>query len=351
MFDNFSIKMQFNAVVRERFYRKLAQLLKNGVSVDRALKQLSAIEQRRGRKTLARMMRRWQSDIENGQSFGLCLRAFVPATESLLLETGSQSGKLYGALLNVIDVVSQQRRISSTIKRAGAYPLVLVLMLVAALLTTAYKIIPTFTEILPIEQWSGAPLFVANISFFIQDYGFMILMTVIGLLVSISLSMARWTGATRLWVETIPPWSIYRMWQGSAFLLSLASMMTAGVKIDEKSLKLIASGSSPYLRERARAISQRISGGQNLGEAMASTGHSFPDAELIDDFRIYASLKGFDQNVINVTKEWVSDVEQQIESAMRIINGATLVLIALTIGTILMSLFGIVQQIQDSSGV
>jgi type II secretory pathway component PulF len=179
----------------------------------------------------------------------------------------------------------------------------------------------------------------------------MILMTVIGLLVSISLSMARWTGATRLWVETIPPWSIYRMWQGSAFLLSLASMMTAGVKIDEKSLKLIASGSSPYLRERARAISQRISGGQNLGEAMASTGHSFPDAELIDDFRIYASLKGFDQNVINVTKEWVSDVEQQIESAMRIINGATLVLIALTIGTILMSLFGIVQQIQDSSGV
>jgi type II secretory pathway component PulF len=351
MFDNFLLKFQFNAVNRERFYRKLAQLLKNGVSVDRALKQLGAVEQKRRHYTLAKMMRRWQNDIQNGQSFGLCIRPFVPPSESLLLETGSQSGKLYDALRNVIDVVSQQRRISSTIKKASAYPAVLVLMLVGALLTTAYKIIPTFTEILPIEQWSGPPLFVANVSFFIQDYGFAILIGFITTAVLMSLSLPRWTGPTRLWVEKMPPWSIYRVWQGSAFLLSLASMMTAGVKIDEKSLKQIAGRSSPYLRERARAISQRIAGGQNLGEAMASTGHGFPDEELIDDFRIYASLKGFDQNVINVTKEWVSEVEQQIESAMRLVNGAVLVLIAVTIGTILMSLFGIVQQIQDSSSI
>jgi type II secretory pathway component PulF len=85
---------EFNAKARERLYRKLAQLLKNGVSLDRSLMQIAMIEEKRGHRATAAVLKRWRNAIENGMNFGQCIAPFVPAGESLLLESGSNSGRL-----------------------------------------------------------------------------------------------------------------------------------------------------------------------------------------------------------------------------------------------------------------
>jgi type II secretory pathway component PulF len=340
---------EFNAKARERLYRKLSQLLRNGVSLDRSLAQIALIEEKRGRSATATVLRRWRNSIENGVNFGLTIAPYVPSGESLLLETGGNSGRLQEAFLNAADSVSQQRRIKSAIIGAGSYPLLLMTVLVLALVMAAYNIIPAFGEVLPVDQWRGVAGIVAAMAAGIRDYGLYILAGMISFITLVSFSTSRWVGRTRLFVEGIMPYSIYRMWQGSSFLLSIASLMASGVKVDDNALRRLGNRASPYLKERISAVARQLTAGHNLGEALSRTGHNFPESEIIDDLRIYATLKGFEDNLTMITREWVGEIEGKVVGAMKILNTVALVLIAVTLGMLISSIFGVVQQIQDAA--
>lgn len=348
-FLKLQLYFEFNAKARERLYRKLSQLLKNGVSLDRSLEQLAMIESKRRHNATAAVLRRWRTSIENGMNFGQCIAPFVPSSEALLLETGGNSGRLQEAFINAAESVSQQRRIKSSIISAGSYPALLVCVLIAALVLASYNIIPAFGEVLPIEQWQGTARFVASFAQSIRDNGLYMFAGLIIFIMLISFSMPRWTGRSRMMVEKVIPYNIYRMWQGSSFLLSLASLMASGVKIDDNALRRLSMRASPYLQERIAAIARQLSSGHNLGDAMGYAGHNFPEEELIDDLRVYATLKGFDDNLTTITHEWVVDVEGKVVAAMKILNTVALILIAVTLGVLISSIFGVVQQIQDSA--
>ncbi len=343
------LAMEFNAKARERLYRKLAQLLKNGVSLDRALEQIAMIEGKRRHVGTAALLRRWRSSIQNGVNFGQCVAPFVPSSESLLLESGGNSGRLEESFMNAAEAVAQARRVKGAIISAGSYPVLLITVLCAALVMASHKIIPAFAEVLPVEEWQGAAAFVASLTESIRDNGLVYLSTMLGIVFVVAFSMPRWTGRTRLLVEGIAPWSIYRMWQGSSFLLAVAALMSSGVKLDDVALRRLAARASPYLKERIVAVSRQLSAGHNLGESLNRAGHNFPEGELIDDLRIYATLKGFELNLATITREWVGEVEGKVVAAMKILNTIALVLIAVTIGLLVSSIFGVVQQIQDSA--
>jgi type II secretory pathway component PulF len=225
----------------------------------------------------------------------------------------------------------------------------LIVVLIAALIMASYKIIPAFAEVLPVDQWQGAAAFIAGLTAAIRDQGMYIFGTLVVFILIVSFSLPRWTGRTRMLVEKVTPWSIYRMWQGSSLLLAVAALMASGVKIDDNALKRLSNRASPYLKERINAIARQLTAGYNLGEAMGRTGHSFPEEELIDDLRIYATLKGFENNLSSITRDWVLEVEGKVVAAMKILNTVALVLIAVTMGLLISSIFGVVQQIQDSA--
>lgn len=342
---------EFNGKARERLYRKLAQLLKNGVSLDRALEQIAMIEAKRRKTATASLLRRWRNSIENGTNFGQTVAPFVPSSEALLLETGGNSGRLQDAFMNAAESVSQQRRVKGAIVSAGSYPALLICVLIAMLVMMSYNIIPAFAEVLPLEKWQGMSAQVAAFANGIRAYGLIYFGILVFVVLAVMFSMPRWTGRTRLFVEKIAPWSIYRMWQGSSFLLSVASLMASGVKIDDNALRRISGRSSPYLRERIHAIARQLTAGHNLGDAMGRAGFNFPEEELIDDLRIYATLKGFEENLTAITREWVGEVEGKVVAAMKVLNTVALVLIAVTLGILISSIFSVVQQIQDSANV
>jgi type II secretory pathway component PulF len=344
-----SLWFEFNSKSRERLYRKLSQLLKNGVSLDRSLEQIAVIEEKRGHRATAAVMRRWRNAIQNGVNFGVCVAPYVPSSESLLLETGGNSGRLQEAFLNASESVAQQRRVKSAIIGAGSYPALLIVVLMAALVLASYNIIPAFGEVLPVDQWQGTAATVASIATAIREDGPTIFLCIVAFIMVVSFSMSRWTGKTRMIVEGLVPWNIYRMWQGSSFLLSVASLMASGVKIDDNALRRLGNRASPYLKERINAVAKELSAGHNLGDALANTGYKFPEEELIDDLRIYATLKGFEDNLSTITREWIGEVEGKVVAAMKILNTVALVLIAVTLGLLISSIFGVVQQIQDSA--
>lgn len=345
-FFTFAVKYEFNAKMRRRFYVKMAQLLENGVSLGPALAQLQTISGKSRRSTMSRLYERWRRDIENGKNFGHCIGPYVPSTEAILLETGADSGHLVDALRNAAETSEQQAKVRNAIISQASYPVLLLCMLASALYMMAFTVIPTFAQILPVEEWQGISYKVAKVSIFIQDYAISLL-TIFGVIIgSVMYSLPRWTGRGRLMVEGVIPWSIYRMWQGSSFLLSVAALMNAGVKMDEVSLGKIGKNADPYLAQRIRAIRRGIVSGANLGESLHQTGLGFPDREIIADLRIYAQLRGFDKNLVRITRTWVDELVDKVSGIMKVLNTVVLFLIAIVIGCLVAALYGVVQQIQ-----
>lgn len=343
-----AVKFEFGAKNRMRFYIKLGQLLENGVQLESALKQLYSIRSKKSRgSVLPVLYERWRKNVSNGMNFGHILAPFIPSAEAILIETGANSGRLVEALFNAADTVHQQTKVKEAIIKNSAYPVILLCMLVAALVLSSNMVIPTFAEILPVDEWEGPAYYVAKISEIIKDYGVFIGALFVMIIVIVAFSLPRWTGRERLHFETVVPWSLYKMWQGSSFLLAVAAMMRAGVKLDEVSLARISKNADPYLRQRVQALRKHILSGQNLGEALHLAGYDFPEDELIADLRVYAKLRDFDKNLIRITRTWVNDLVEKVEVTMRGLNLVVLVLIAVVIGFLISSLYGVVQQMQS----
>lgn len=345
---NFAVKMEFGAKSRMRFYIKLGQLLQNGVQLESALRQLHDVRSKKTKgSVLPVLFERWRRAISNGQNFGLVLGPYIPSAEAILIETGADSGRLVDALFNAADTVAQQTKVKQAIIKNSAYPVILLMMLAAALVLSSNMVIPTFAEILPVDQWEGAAYYVAKASEIIKDYGLFIMVVLFLIVGLMAFSLPRWTGKERMMFEGMVPWSLYKMWQGSSFLLAVAAMMRAGVKLDEVSLNRISRNAEPYLRQRVQALRKYILSGHNLGDALHMAGYEFPEDELIADLRVYAKLRDFDKNLIRITQSWVNELVEKVEVTMRGINLFVLILIAVVIGFLITSLYGVVQQMQS----
>lgn len=348
LFD-LSVKFEFGSEIRYKFYIKLAQLLSNGVPLDTALGQIQTIASRKRTGVMPTLYKKWRYNIANGQNFGQVMAPFIPSSEAVLLETGANSGRLVDALQNTADSIEQQGKVKKAIITAGAYPGVLIAMLIAAMLMSSYSVIPTFEEIIPVEEWQGISYAVAMAAQFIRDYSVLIGVGFVVLVIIIIVSMPRWTSKSRVTFDNIAPWSLYKMWQGSSFLLAISSMMAAGVKLDEVSLGRISKNSEPYLAQRIKALVRYITAGDNLGDALYKCGYKFPDEEIIGDLQIYANLRGFDQNLMWITRSWVDSLVEKVTVTMKIVNTVILMLIALVIGALITSFYDLFQQIQVQS--
>ncbi|MBU6235123.1 MAG: type II secretion system F family protein [Alphaproteobacteria bacterium] len=348
LFFDLSVKFEFGGDERQRFYTKLVQLLENGVSLDTALAQIEKISARKS-KILPKLYKRWRNEVAEGINFGTCLAPYVPSSEAILLETGANSGKLVKSLQNSAESIENQSKVKKAIVGAAAYPCVLLCMLIAAMLLSSYKVIPTFEQIIPVDQWQGIAYNVAMAAKFIREDGIVLFVGLAVTIFTIVVSMPRWISPTRVYFDRFVPWSLYKMLQGSAFLLSVASMMSAGIKIDEVSLNRISKQSDPYLRQRIKGIQKYIASGENLGDALYNAGYEFPDAEIIGDLQIYARLRGFDQNLIRISQIWVDGLVEKVNVAMKIVNFVILVLIAVVIGCLIMSFYSVFQQIQGQN--
>jgi len=341
----FAIKTQFGSDARERFYTKIVQLLDNGVNLDTTLSQLQKVAGRRKNTTLIRFYGSLRNVLANGGNIGQALAPYLPSSESIMIETGANTGKLTVALSNTVQMMKQQKKLKKAIVGSMAYPVMLFIMLILALYLVSTQIIPIFAEVLPLDQWEGLSLKVANASIFVREYGLTVLIGFFVMIAAITWSLPNWTGRSRLLVEKTFPWNIYRLWQGSAFLLAVASLMSAGVKLDEVSLRKLGQKTSPYLKQRIHAIQRQMVAGMNLGEAMNRTGYKFPDEDIIDDILVYATLKGFDESIYRITNRWIDDLVENITSLMKGVNTLMLFAVSAVIGALITSFYDIFQMI------
>lgn len=321
-------RLSFDAATRSRTWNKLATQAHYGLPLKDSLPLLRNQVQRRN-PALASVFDRVLERMGSGHQLGTAFTGYASPEEIMLITSGQKAGRLSEGLKLASELIDSRKKISTAVVGALAYPLFLLLLAVAMLTTVSFYVMPELVHLSDPRQWTGFARGLYLISSFLGSWaGVVFFILSAGACLGVIITLPIWTGRTRRIADRFAPWSMYRLMVGSVWLFTLATLMRSGKQISEILKTMLASEAiSPYLSERVKAINDYVIRGENLGKSMYLSGMDFPDRSLIDDFRTYATLPHFKEQLHNLSRDWLQEGIAAIQRKARILNIAFLLFI------------------------
>ena len=247
-------KAFFGMTGRVRIYEQLQALLEGDLKLDRALDAIWDRASKQGRSPTsvdAIVVNAWRQEYRKAASLAEAVKGWVPVRDQMLIEAGELSGDLVGTLAELQEVNQSVSRMKGELTGALVYPLVLFAAIIGIIYIFGSAVIPEFAAILPVEEWTGIAATMAGLATFTQTMLVPSLLGVVTVITLLSLSMSRWRGFLRTRFDKLPPWSLYRLFQGVAFMLSLSALLRAGVHLPV-ALARLRDNANPWLHGRDR---------------------------------------------------------------------------------------------------
>lgn len=338
---------RFNTEKRIALLRKLASLLRNDFTLMNALGRLEMIESNNGRKPnepFAIVMRAWQQNLERGMSFSETTRGWLPDEETLLVTSGNISN-LVIALENTVRVVESAGRIRRAVRNAITYPLFLLVLTFGIVVMVGLYLVPPLIEVAGTDViWRGAARGLIAMSDFTVKYWSLFVGVFVGAVFVIWVSLETWSGRLRTKFDKLPPWSIYKIHVSVGWLMSLSSMIAAGITMPD-AIHMLSENASRYLRSILDETLHYIANGDNLGVALARTERNFPNKEIIGDLMIYADMVDFDKNITSIANDYLDDSVRKMEAISNVLNGVGIMLVSAIIAWVVLGTFQMQDQI------
>ncbi|WP_245982755.1 type II secretion system F family protein [Trinickia fusca] len=307
-----------------------------------------SLEGKKPRTTAAIVVDDWRRSIRNGRSFARAIADWAPANELSVLDAGEIAGRLDKAIEDVLFINVARKRIRGAIFGL-IYPLVLVATTCFYLYIFGNQVVPAFKQILPVEKWQGTGAQMAVLADFVTHWMLIVLVACGGVLSLILATLGSWTGRLRRVFDRVPPWSLYRLAIGSSFLISLSALLHAGVPVPE-ALRIIHQTAPPWYKERLAATRRLVlNGAKNIGDALHLTGYRFPSWEMVIDIRSYASLEGFEDMLDRLSRQWLDDSVELIQTQMDMLRNVAIVVMGLMFMWIAAGMFTLQQQISNAA--
>lgn len=339
-----------NSTGRKKLWLKLAKLLGNGVPI---LNAIDSIRKRRidaGSKgdptTVA--LGHWSQAIQGGRRFSDAINEWASTEEMMIIGAGEQSGKIEQALLSCCKFMEAKKEISGAVIGGLLYPAVLIMMAIGVMIMFSYKIIPAFTDVAPNAKWTGQAALMVDLADWTKNWIIYVIGAMVAAVIAFFWSLPRMDGKFRVVLDRYAPYSIYRVMQGSSWLISFSALIESGTRMQD-ALQQIARYSSPWMKNRMQAILRNMNNGLQLGDALAKTQNGFPDVEIIDDLGVYASLSGFDAALAMLGKEWIEESVKVIKERMKVVFAAAILFMGTVIAFMVSGLFAM--QIQMSNAM
>lgn len=326
------LKFRFGLKERINLYERLKSYVEESFPVYDSLKKFRARYQKR-KDFREKILDNWIKKMESGQSFSQAIKGWIPDAELNLITSGEDGQGLHLGLGEAIRFATSSEKIKKTIKKGLAYPAALFIIIILFIAMFSLQLAPTYLEILPLEKWPEAPLFLYGISEFIVNKWLYCLAIMVLIGVLISKTIGYWTGPIRVMFDKVPPWSVYKVYQASAFLISLASMMQSGVPLNEALIKIKKTSSkwlNKYLDQMLKNLAQGGKYGDNLNVGLL-------DDDTADDVIDYSELGRFEKAIYSIGEKNLTTAVEQIESRMAIIKNVMLVFVGIAITLIYFS--------------
>ena len=270
----------------------------------------------------------WLENMKQGDSFSKAITGWVPESELNLISAGEDGAGIEHGLHEAIKFAESAQKIKSTIISGATYPLVLFFVVVGFIAMFSVQLAPTYLSFLPIERWPDLGRYFYYLSRGIVDYWYILLAIFIALGILIGTTIGSWVGNTRTFFDKFPPWSVYKVYQSSAFLISLASMMKSGTPLNDALKKIKKTSSSWvgfYLEQMLRNLKK---GGKSFGKHLDV---GLMDEETAGDVIDYSELGNFESAVYEIGEKNLETSVQKIESRMAVLKNLMIALVGITV--------------------
>ncbi len=336
---------------RLKVYKKLASLLRNRFSLMHALDVMYDSITGEGKnpgEPMAIALASWGKSLQNGNSFSDALKGWAPSRERLMLSVGDMSD-LESALLNLIKVAEGTDKMLKPIIGAISYPSFLLMMSVLVIYAIGAYMVPPMEEAAPGARWAGTAKDLVAVSHWIQENWLLAFSFFPAVFITIYATIGVWTGPTRLAVDDLPPWSLYKMFMGITWLLSLSALIKGGVPISV-GLAALREDSNRYLCERIDKAMDYIKNGDNLGQALYKSKMNFPDKDIVADLKVYAELDNFEEALDKLANDWLDASAEAVEAKASMLNMGAMFAISGIIAWAVFGVFEMQDQITSAMG-
>lgn len=324
------LKFRFSLKHRISLYKKLQRYSEKGFPVYDSLQRFKARFDK-DKDYRGRIIKVWIANMTHGDNFSAAVSGWIPDSELNLISAGEDAGNIEKGLSEAIKFSESSQKIKKTVINGSTYPVILVLVVLGFIAMFSIKLAPTYLSLLPVEQWPSLGQKMYYLSKFIVDYWYIMLAILIALSVFITITMPTWTGSVREKFDKLPPWSVYKVYHSSSFLISLASLMESGTPVND-ALKRMKKISPPWLEQYLdKMMNNMKKGGSNFGQHLDV---GLLDKETAGDVVDYSALGNFEEAVYSIGNDNLVDSVEKIEKRMAMVRTIMIVLVGFTVGAI-----------------
>jgi type II secretory pathway component PulF len=284
-----------------------------------------------------RVLRLWAEALGQGLPDHEVFDGFFPGMEIMLIRTAAarQSDAAIRGYERAAALVENRISRSQTFVKQLFYPLMLFCLLITAMLIIGYKVLPMISAM---QTRAGNPPPV--VLSFILTHAYLLPFPVWMVYFALRRSLPKSGGPVRVWLDLhLQPWTIYRDICASEFLFAFSQLWTGGLA-EVDALTAIAADVSDWMAKRVLAIVNFVADGVPLGEAMASTGYSFPSPALIEMIRdIQAKPDQMARHLEKIARRQQKNLDDKIERIGQLMATMTMVLVVSLLITVLVSVF------------
>ncbi|MEJ6002643.1 type II secretion system F family protein [Paucibacter soli] len=294
------ITFQFRSsgIQRARFFEMMSSLIKDGKALDASLRELASRYQKKKRPN-ASIMRSLVSSLDEGKPFADAIKNYVSDTEFIILSSGEKSGDLGVAFEQAAVVARAGVDITKAVRNELATPVLQIVVLLVILVGFSTSVAPGLAKSVPKWALDDSQRMLFGLADVVARTWFIGVPVLIGLIWAALWSMPRYTGPARKILDKLPPWSVYRTYSGSTFMISLAALIRAGVSI-ETAIRFISGKSMPWMKEHLAVMIGRLRSGADQGESL-DVGLLTDD--LADTVAIYSKTSDFEKAMSSLGRE------------------------------------------------
>lgn len=362
---------QFGKKERIQFYESLMGVIEDGIPIEVALETVEKAFSNDGKELhpVSIICGEVAMTVRGGKSLAHSCRSRVPYDEASLIETGEETGNLVQAFRDCVRIIEIRQRIARLVRSVVALPSLTWSLMWALLYVIALWMVPSMSRRSDPETWTGIPALLYHLSNAVSTYGVVmvacilstILISVLTLPIFCGLKLSpnsptwqvqtsRLLQAARLRLESLPPWSLYKVLHGSIFLLNMSVMLRTGInQLD--ALSILNRSAPPWLRERIDAIHFGVSSGKNFGEALKLAGHQFPDAMAIHYLEVLATRKGFAESMERFANRWLEQTLQRVDATSKFLIAMSSVCIGVLMILVVIGIFQMAGSVMDSTSL
>lgn len=335
------------------FTRQLATLIKSGLTVTRSL---NLIKEQQENPKLAEVVRDLLNQVQGGASLADAMRRHDNLFSEMyisIVEAGEASGSLDKSLLRLADQEEKAYEINTKIRNAFIYPAaVLVVLVIVTILMVVFVLpevgamyeevdqpVPTFTAIL-----LGIANFITNFWYITGALGFAV---VYGIYAYIKSDASRPVKDKAKLNAPVFKDLIKKLYM-ARFARTLGTLVNTGVPVIQALEIVKRSMNNMYYEQGMEKIISRVKAGEALSKPILADSLYIP---LVGQMlEVGEETGGVGDSLNKVAKYYEDEVDQQVKTIQTLIEPATIVLLGLMVGflivAVLFPIYNLVSSIQ-----